>query len=331
MKTILLISVFFLQISVFAQFSVTNGIGTKTNFTQISGGSPGSCSANTFRVVGGATVASPCITMTPANFNDNSAAAWACNSFNLDSAFKLTASVTFGSNAALGDGIVFAIKKSALSDRMGKVGGYIGFHNNTTSGVPIGMSLGVEYDTYNAPSGVADENGDSGPLTDCNHAQIVRNGDLNVKVGGKTCLKSDGTSVNDGLAHAICITWIPPSTLAAGGVFKAYIDGREVASAGDIRTYFDTKTVYWGFTAGDGAGTNLNNHIICSANMLITDARKTALNPTCVVPLPIELSFFKTESIDEKTNKIKWQTFTLKERMLFLQLRKVEMEVILSF
>jgi hypothetical protein len=316
MKTILLIMVFFLQIYLFAQMSVTTS-SSNTSFTRHSGGSPGACDANRYKYVGGATHSGTCVTMTPANTTDNSAALWACNSFNLDSSFKLTASVTFGSNTALGDGIVFALKKSNLGDRMGKAGGYIGFHNNTASGTPIGMSLGVEFDTYNAASGVADENGDSGPLTDCNHAQIVRDGDLNVKVGGKTCLKADGTSVNDGLAHSICITWVPPSSLAAGGVFKAYIDGREVASAGDIRTYFDTKTVYWGFTAGDGAGTNLNNHIICDANMLIQDARKTALNPTCVVDLPIDLSFFKTESIDEKTNKIKWQTYTERENAFF--------------
>jgi hypothetical protein len=307
MKNLFLLLLVFVQFSVIAQMSVTTTSGT-TNFTRHSGGSPGDCGANNYKYVGGATHSGSCVTMTPANTSDNSAALWACNSFNLDSSFKMTAAVTFGSNAALGDGIVFVLKKSELGNRMGFAGGYIGYHNTTASGTPIGMSLGVEFDTYNAASGTADENGDSGPTSNCNHAQIVRDGNLRTKVGGQTCLKSDGTSVNDGLSHALCIIWIPPSTLAAGGTFKAYIDGREVASAGDIRSYFDTKTVYWGFTAGDGAGTNLNNHIICNANMRIQDARKTALNPTCTVLLPVQLVDFQTKKYIENSTKISWKT-----------------------
>lgn len=317
MKNIVLFFLVFIHLFVSGQMSVTTSAGT-TNFTRHSGGAPGDCGANNFKYVGGASHSGSCVTMTPANTSDNSAAFWACNSFNLDSSFKMTATVTFGSNTSLGDGIVFAIKKNALGDRMGKAGGYLGFHNTTTSGTPIGpYSLGVEFDTYNAASGNADENGDSGPLTNCNHAQIVKDANLRDKIGGQTCLKADGTSVNDGLSHAICIIWIPPSTLAAGGTFKAYLDGREVASTGDIRPYFDTKTVYWGFTAGDGAGTNLNNHIICSANMLIQDARKTTLNPSCVVSLPVELLNFKTNSINNQSNKIEWATASERENAYF--------------
>ncbi len=301
---------------VFGQMSITTSSGT-TNLTA-GGGSPSSCAGGNFKVTSHPTVSGSCVTMTPANTSDNNAAFWSCNAFNLDSSFKLTASVTFGSNVALGDGIVFVLKKRFEGDRMGYAAGYLGYHNTTASGTPIGMSLGVEFDTYDAPAcGTCANNGDSGPTSNCNHAQIVRNGDLNLKVGGKTCLKSGGTSVNDGLSHAICITWIPPSTLAAGGTFKAYIDGREVASAGDIRTYFDTKEVYWGFTAGDGAGTNLNNHIICNANMTIRDARKTSLNPSCLVTLPIEIKNFTSESIDEKTNKLTWQTSSERDNAFF--------------
>jgi hypothetical protein len=319
MKTFLVSFFIVIQSFLSAQMTVTTSSGT--TILTAGGGSPSSCAAGNFKLVGSATVAGASVTMTPANFTDNAAAMWSCNAFKLDSSFKVTATVTFGSNTALGDGIVFALKTNNSGNRMGRVGGFIGYHNTTASGTPIGMSLGVEFDTYNAASGLAapDANGDSGPLTNCNHAQIVRDGDLMSKVGGQTCLKADGTSVNDGLSHTICITWVPPTTLAAGGTFTAYLDGRVVATTGDIRGYIGTGStdVYWGFTAGDGAGTNLNTHIISDATIIIKDARKIALAPSCVVPLPVELSRFETITNDEKSNLISWTTSSERDNDFF--------------
>jgi hypothetical protein len=280
-----------------------------TNFTGVSAPAGGACATNEFDYLGGPTVSGACVTMTPANTNDNAGAIWACNSINLDNSFKVTASVTFGSNTAQGDGVVFVLKEDSRGDRIGRVGGYIGYHEPTTSGRPIGTSIGVEYDTYNVVGG---DNGDT-PTTccGCNHAQIVRDGDLRTKIGAETCLKEDGTSVNDGLAHNICILWN-----ASTNVFQAYIDNRLVASAGDLRTYFGTKTVYWGFTAGDGAGTNLNNHIICRAN--IQTANPSTFTPICVpVVLPVELSYFKVNS-NQRYNELLWQTYSERENDYFI-------------
>jgi hypothetical protein len=285
-----------LSISAYSQITVNTSTTTTTLSAQGSGGGPSSCDAGRYSLKMGPTSTSSCITMTPANFNDNEAAAWVCDGFNLDSSFHLTTSVTFGSNTSNGDGIVFVLKKTSSPNVWGLKGGNIGYHNPTTTGNPIGMSVGIEFDSFVDASGTFDTG------LSCGHAQIVRDGDLTKKVGGATCLISGGTNVNDGNAHTICISWD-----AANNIFRATFDGRRVIDySGNIRTLFDTKTVYWGFTAGDGAGTNQNNHIICNTVMTITHATNVAA-PVCPIALPVSILNFEAEKSNEEV-LIKWTT-----------------------
>ncbi|MFN5416107.1 MAG: lectin-like domain-containing protein [Flavobacteriia bacterium] len=314
MKFFLLNAFIFLDLVAYTQMTIKYTNTAATAITFETGGSPTACGAGKFSLKGGATSSGSCITMTPANLTDNFGAAWVCTSINLDSSFLLKTSVTFGANIKSGDGIVFALKQDASPNKYGGIGGNIGYHNPGPSGVPIGTSLGVEFDTFLTGPG------DSGtPSDSCDHAQIVRNGDLTSKVGGQTCLKSTGLSVNDGLAHNICIMWD-----AANNIFSAYFDDRLVASTGDIRGYFPInatyplgyKGVYWGFTAGDGVATNLNNHVICNTSMVVSNVTRPA--PFCVAAvMPVEMGSFEVSSLDEKTNRISWETFSERNNSFF--------------
>lgn len=256
-KRIILISILFYLIFVnfgFGQITV-NG----TVLTRQTSGSPDACNSNSYRtahISTAPTLDGGCIVMTPANTLTDGSAAWVCNSINLNNSFLMTTTVTFGSNTFNGDGIVFALKQVSSPNVVGLAGGNIGYHNPGPSGRPIGQSLGIEFDSF--ASGVFDTG-----IT-CSHAQMVRNGDLSNKVGGSTCLLPGGANVNDGLPHQICVFWDP-----AVNVFKAYFDGNMVINySGDIRSFFSTPSaVHWGFTAGDGSGTNQNTHRICNTNM----------------------------------------------------------------
>jgi hypothetical protein len=296
-KPLFVIFMVCLSISAFSQITVITST-TTTNLSQQSGGGPSACDAGNYSLKQGPTSSSAsCITMTPPNSPsplNNQGAAWVCNGFNLDSSFRLNASVTFGSVTTSGDGIVFVLKKTSSPNVWGGVGGNIGYHNPTTTGNPIGMSLGIEFDSF--PDGTFDTG-----LT-CGHAQMVRDGDLNNKIGPATCLLTGGASINNGTAHNICISWD-----AANNIYQATVNGRLVINySGDIRGFFDTKTVYWGFTAGDGASTNDNNHVICNTVMTITHATNVAA-PDCPIPTPVSLLSFNAEKENGEV-LIKWVT-----------------------
>jgi gliding motility-associated-like protein len=258
---------------IFGQITV-NYSNSSTNLTLETGGSPTACGAGRFSLKGGAAVFNGCLRMTPPNFNDNFGAAWVCDPIDLDSSFRLTTSVTFGSNSAQGDGVVFVIKSTSSPNVWGGVGGNIGYHNPTTTGNPIGQSLAIEFDSFNGGPG---DTGDP-----CSHAQLARNGDLTNKIGPQTCLLPGGANVNDGLPHDICISWD-----ALNNVYRAYFDGALVINySGNIRTFFtNPNQVYWGFTAGDGAATNQNNHLICSTVMNISHATNRPA-PNCAPCVP---------------------------------------------
>jgi hypothetical protein len=289
-----------LSLSAYSQITVRS-VTTSNNLTS-AGGGPAGCGAGQFKLNQGPDISSGCIRMTPPNTSDNTGVAWVCDPINLDSSFHMTTSVTFGSNTSNGDGIVFAIKKNSSPNLYGGVGGNIGYHNPGPAGAFIGMSLGIEFDSFVDGAGTFDTG------LSCGHAQIVRDGDLTKKVGGATCLMAGGANINDGKAHTIDVYW---DSTKDKEKFWAFLDNRMVACINqDIRTFFDTKTVYWGFTAGDGGGTNQNNHIICNTVMSIGSsfipAAGTIKNPACTF-LPVTLLSFKAEKANDEV-LIKWTT-----------------------
>jgi gliding motility-associated-like protein len=272
-KLLFLLFVVFSSFFSFSQITVNYSNSSSTPLLQGAGG-PSACDPGRFKLLQGPDIFNGCIRMTPPNFTDNTGAAWLCDPIDLDSSFRLTTSVTFGSNPAQGDGIVFVIKSTSNPNVFGGVGGNIGYHNPGPAGNPIGESLGIEFDSFNGGPG---DTGDP-----CSHAQLVRNGDLTNKIGPQTCLLPGGANVNDGLTHDICISWD-----ALNNVYRAYFDGALVINySGNIRTFFaNPNQVYWGFTAGDGAATNQNNHLICSTVMNISHATNRPA-PNCAPCVP---------------------------------------------
>lgn len=274
-KSVFLILTSSISFYTYTQITV-NYTGSSTALTAQGGGGPDACGADRFSLKEGPAVFEGCIRMTPPNFNDNGGVAWVCDPIDLDSSFNLSTTVTFGSNPDHGDGVVFVLKTESSPNVVGGVGGNIGYHNPGPTGRPIGESLGIEFDSFVG-----------GPFDDgltCEHAQMVKDGDLTDKIGPANCLIPGGGDVNDGLPHEICITWD-----ALNNVYQAYFDGENVIDYnGDIRGYFDNPNeVYWGFTAGDGGGTDQNNHLICGTVMTVshaTDLPAPNCDP-CVIPI----------------------------------------------
>ncbi|MFN5785343.1 MAG: PKD-like domain-containing protein, partial [Flavobacteriia bacterium] len=234
-----------------------------------SGGAPSNCTAGGYKTLNSANVSGNCVTFTTGTFQNG--AIWACSGINLNQSFKLNFTINFGNVTTTGDGMAFLLQAEGPTGVIGGAGGGLGYaQGNGTScqgaPCPISPSVAVEFDTWNnIPDGLND--------LVCDHSSIQTNGVMTTgnTLSGPVCMVSGGTTVKDGLDHAVCITWDP-----AINRYTVFFDGVQLMQYnGNIRTLFaDPTNVYWGFTGASGGSAQTQR--ICSATMLTNIA-----SPSC--------------------------------------------------
>ena len=202
-----------------------------------------------------------CYTLTP-NANNQSGSVW--NNFKIDltQSFDFNFDINLGCNDGNGaDGIVFVLQP--ISTSVGGGGGGIGFSG-------ISPSLGVTIDTW--------ENTEvNDPAYD--HIAIQLNGELNhantaTNIAGPVTALNANNNIEDCQWHTLRIKWD-----AVTKELTAYVDGNQRVSATRdlVATVFGgNPNVFWGFTAGTGGATNLQQ--FCTAlspkyNLLPTQKR----------------------------------------------------------
>ncbi len=134
--------------------------------------------------------------------------------------------------------------------------------------VGISPSLGIEFDTHQNPGESAFD-----------HIAISRNGDVYDKLSGEVAAKLDAFSnpadIEDGVAHAIKITWDKPSN-----TLKVYFDGvlRLTYTNDIVASLFGANpaNVYWGFTAATSGADNQQG--VCDLDMKIINLVPVAVN-----------------------------------------------------
>ena len=217
-----------------------------------------------------------CIELTPET-NNQTGCAWNNSVIDFNQPFNLTLNYYFGNNINGADGTTFTFQPNPSA--CGTAGGQLG-----AGGIP--NSLVIEFDTYDNdnPAHVFDL------LSD--HIAVEIDGNLSGPAApycGPTPAFASSANLDDGVVHAIMISW-DPVTLN----LKIYVDGnlRLTCNGNFVTSVFGgDNTVYWGATAATG-GLN-NQQYFC---------------PSSVV-LPVELSAFKT-NCEGEFNRIFWRAET---------------------
>ena len=180
-------------------------------------------------------------------------AVWYDETIDLAQPFDLQFKMNFGTNSGNGssstpgaDGMVFVMQTIGPS-AIGNAGDGIGYEGFLPS-------LGVEFDTY--------WNEGNGDLLD-DHIAILKDGSVShlasTAIAGPVTATSIGTDIEDGLDHAIQITWDPNIQ-----EINVYFDCefRLVASIDLINDVFSGEAeVTWGFTSSTGGA--FNTHTVC--------------------------------------------------------------------
>jgi gliding motility-associated-like protein len=180
-------------------------------------------------------------------------AVWYDELIDLGQPFDVQFKMNFGTNDGNGssknpgaDGMVFVMQTIGPS-AIGSSGDGIGYQGFLPS-------LGVEFDTY--------WNEANDDLID-DHIGIISDGSVShtasTAIAGPVTANSSGADIEDGLDHAIQITW-DPITQEVNVYFDC--EFRLVASIDLINDIFNGETqVTWGFTSSTG-GAN-NTHVVC--------------------------------------------------------------------
>lgn len=180
-------------------------------------------------------------------------AVWYEETIDLAQPFDLQFKMNFGTNSGNGssltpgaDGMVFVMQTIGTS-AIGNAGDGIGYEGFLPS-------LGVEFDTY--------WNERNGDLLD-DHIAIIKDGSVShlasTAIAGPVTATSIGADIEDGLDHAIQITWDPNVQ-----EINVYFDCefRLVASIDLINDVFSGETeATWGFTSSTGGA--FNTHTVC--------------------------------------------------------------------
>ena len=180
-------------------------------------------------------------------------AVWYDEAIDLAQPFDVQFKMNFGDNQGTGsstnpggDGMMFVMQTIGPS-AIGALGQGMGFQG-------LLPSLGIEFDTYLNP--------DVGDLID-DHIGIISDGIVDhtaaTAIAGPVTATSIGADIEDGLDHAVQITWDPITE-----ELNVYFDCefRLVASIDLINDIFDGETlVTWGFTSSTGGANNI--HTVC--------------------------------------------------------------------
>ena len=216
-----------------------------------------------------------CIELTAAA-NNQTGCAWSESQIDFNSDFTLSLDYYFGTDPNGADGTTFTFQPNPGA--CGANGAQLG-----AGGIP--NSLIVEFDTY-------DNDGVAGNDLACDHIAVEIDGDLpddpinfpanQTPYCGPICANASGSSLEDGAAHEIEITWN-----ATTQQLEIYFDGNlRLSCSGDFvnNVFGGQNYVYWGATAATG-GLN-NQQYFC---------------PETVVLLPSELSTFNTICKKDRT------------------------------
>ncbi|HVA99038.1 MAG TPA: L-type lectin-domain containing protein, partial [Bacteroidia bacterium] len=188
---------------------------------------------------------------------------WYATQISLTNRFDIQFQVFLGTKDYYGgsgaDGVCFVFQQASTS--AGSTGGGMGFGG-------IAPSLGIEYDTY--------QNGWDPPYC---HTAIEKNGDVNHTDGsgnnlaGPVQLSSTNPDLPDGAWHNMEIIWDPNSK-----TLSEYCDCVfRLSYTGDVvNTIFGgNPNVYWGFTAGTGGASNLQE--VCISHSYLNNLRDTSV------------------------------------------------------
>ena len=157
----------------------------------------------------------------------------------------------FGAREDGADGIVFVMQNNCVSG--GTFGGGIGY-----AGMP-GLSLGIEFDTYQNIAGSGNQN-NADPSFD--HVAIHKNGNvrhtsLDSNLAGPVQMHVTNANVEDDTWHDYRITWNATTT-----ELNVYFDGvlRLTHTVDIINDIFNGDDVfYWGFTSATGGSSAANS------------------------------------------------------------------------
>lgn len=189
-----------------------------------------------------------CYTLTP-NSNNQSGSVWNNFKINLSQSFDFNFDINLGCNDANGaDGIAFVLQP--ISTSVGGSGGGMGF-------LGVSPSIGITIDTWQNT-----DNAD--PAFD--HLSIQLNGNLDhnnasSNIAGPVTALDNNNNIEDCQWHTFRIKWD-----AATKELAAYVDGvQRVTAIKDFVTdiFNGDPNVFWGFTAGTGGSTNLQQ--FCTA------------------------------------------------------------------
>ncbi|RMG62945.1 MAG: hypothetical protein D6722_18045 [Bacteroidetes bacterium] len=212
--------------------------------------SPFSLSAQ-YQVNGNATAnGGDCFTLTQ-NQPTQSGSVWTVNTIDLNQSFDLEAQVFLGCANGGADGMVFAFQ--SVSSNVGSGGGGMGYQG-------IQPSFAIEFDTY--------QNGGFGDPT-WDHLAIVTQGSVihsgPTSVVPPVPMLTTFGNTEDCQWHDVRISWNPNTD----SLFVYFDCVLRIAYGGDIvNTYFaGDPNVFWGFTGGTGALSNLQQ--ICYSSVTL--------------------------------------------------------------
>ncbi|MBK6623136.1 MAG: gliding motility-associated C-terminal domain-containing protein [Saprospirales bacterium] len=186
--------------------------------------------------------AGPCYTLTP-NQLFSAGSIWSPAKIDLRESFQAIFKLHMGCTDSGGaDGIVFGFQP--ISTSFGQAGGGLGFQS-------LAPSLGIEFDTWQN-----DNYGDP----EYDHIAISRDGDLNhnsafSNLAGPVSADPGDPNIEDCAFHRVRVDWDPGQQL-----LQVWWDCKlRLSYSGDIveDIFLGDPWVYWGFTAGTGAASNL--------------------------------------------------------------------------
>lgn len=183
---------------------------------------------------------------------NTSGSAWYKVAQDIREDFTVSGQMLFGQGEDGADGMVFVMQNNCVNG--GTIGGGIGY-----SGMP-GLSLGVEFDTYQNIAGTGNQN-NADPSFD--HVAILKNGNvshlsLDSNLSGPIQMSSTKTDVEDSLWYDYLINWN-----ATTEVLDVYFDGDlRISLPIDLvdSIFGGDNVIYWGFTSATG-GFYANNTV----------------------------------------------------------------------
>lgn len=190
---------------------------------------------------GNATASGPnCYILTP-NQTGQSGSVWNTAAIDLNQSFQFYATIFLGCSNGGADGMVFSFQ--SVSTSVGSTGGGMGYQGITPS-------LGIEFDTY--------QNGGNGDPT-YDHIALISQGSVShlaaTNLQGPVGLSPTLANMEDCQYHDLNISWDPISDS-----LKVFVDCElRIAYQGNIvqDIFGGNPSVFWGFTAGTGALSNL--------------------------------------------------------------------------